>query len=63
MLVSKLDVDDVISWFGGAVGDLAGSVFLVLSVDVHFAWSLNGQAQATIACMEETGVLRNITPG
>lgn len=53
MLVSELDVDDVISWFSGAVGDLTGAVLLILSVDVHFTGSLNGQAQATIACMEK----------
>lgn len=52
MLVSKLDVDDVISRFSGAVSDLTGSVLLVLSVDVYFTGTLNGQAQATIACME-----------
>lgn len=49
MLVSKLDVDDVISWFSGAVGDLAGTILLVLSVNVHFTGSLNGKAQATVA--------------
>lgn len=54
MLVGELDVDDVISWLSGAVGDLTGAVLLVLSVDVHFTWPLNGQAQAAIACMEET---------
>lgn len=54
MLVSELDVDDVISWFSGAVGDLTGAVLLVLSVDVHFTGPLNGQAQTTIACTDET---------
>lgn len=49
MLVSKLDVDDVISWFSGAVGDLAGAILLVLSVNVHFAGAFNGEAQATVA--------------
>lgn len=53
MLVGKLYVNDVISWLSGAVGDLTGAVLLVLSVDVHFTGSLNGQAQATIACKEE----------
>lgn len=48
MLVSKLDVDDVVSWFSGAVGDLAGAVLLVLCVDVHFTGTFDGQAQATV---------------
>lgn len=43
MLVRKLDVDDVIAWLCRAVSDLAGAIFLVLSVDVHFTGSLNGQ--------------------
>lgn len=60
MLVCKLDVDDVIARFSGTVGDLAGAVFLILSVNVYFAGSLNGQAQATIAC---TGVVRNLKSG
>lgn len=53
MLVSKLDVNDVISWFGGTVGDLTGAVLLVLSVNVHFTGAFNGQAQATIACRKD----------
>lgn len=52
MLVSELNVDDVIARFSGAVGDLTGAILLVLSVDVHFTGSLNGQAQTAIACME-----------
>lgn len=48
MLVSKLDVDDVISWLGGAVCDLARAVLLVLCVDVHFAGTFDGQAQAAV---------------
>lgn len=53
MLVSKFDVDDVISRFRGAVCDLAGAIFLVFSVDVHFTGSFNGQAQATISYKAE----------
>lgn len=49
MLVSKLDVDDVIARFSGAVGHLTGAILLVFSVDVHFTGSFNGQTQATIA--------------
>lgn len=49
VLVGELDVDDVISWLGGAVCDLAGAVLLVLCVDVHFAGTFDGQAQAAVA--------------
>lgn len=59
VLVGELDVDDVISWFCGAVGDLAGAVLLVLSVDVHFAGSLDGQTQATISCIGVGVGIRN----
>lgn len=48
MLVSKFNVDDVISWLGGAIGDFAGSVLQVLCVDVHFTRTLDGQTEATI---------------
>ena len=54
MLVRKLDVDDVIARFSWAVGDLTGTVLLVLSVYVHLTGSLNGQAQTTIAYIQET---------
>lgn len=53
MLVSELDVNDVISWFRGAVGDLTGAVYLVLGVNVHFTGAFNRQAQATIACRKD----------
>lgn len=52
MLVSELDVDDVVSWLRGAVGDLTGAVLLVLCVDVYLTGPLDGQAQAAIAWME-----------
>lgn len=48
MLVSKFDVDDVISWFGGEVGDLARPIFLVLGVDVHFTGAFDRQAESSI---------------
>lgn len=60
MLISKLDVDDVTSWFCGAVGDLTGAVLLVLGVNVHFTGAFDGQAEATIACRKDTKVT---TPG
>lgn len=56
MLVSKFDVDDVISWFCGAVGDLAGAVLLILGVDVHFAGALNGKAQATVSWQQQVDI-------
>lgn len=54
MLVGELDVDDVISWFGGTVGDSAGAVVHVLTVDVHFAGTLDGQTQTTVTCGTHT---------
>lgn len=54
MLVGKLDVDDVISGFSGAVGNLTGAVLLVLCVDVHFTGPFNGEAQAAITYMDKT---------
>lgn len=48
MFVSKLDVDDVVARLGGAVGDLAGAILHVLTVNVHLAGALNGQAQPAV---------------
>lgn len=49
MFVGKLDVDDVVAGLSGAVGDLAGAVLHILTVDVHLAGTLDGQAQPTVA--------------
>lgn len=48
MLVSKLNVDDVISWLSRAIGDLAGTILQILCVDVHFTGTLNGQTETAI---------------
>lgn len=48
MFVSKLDVDDVVARLGGAVGDFAGAILHVLTVNVHLAGALNGQAQPAV---------------
>ena len=48
VLVSKLDVDDVVPRLRRAVGDLAGAVLYVLTVDVHFTGALDGQTQAPV---------------
>lgn len=48
VLVSKLDVGDVTSWFSGTVGDFTRSVFHVLTVYVHFTGTLDGQTQAPV---------------
>jgi hypothetical protein len=37
MLVGKLGGDDVNPRHGGKVGDFAGAIFQVLSLDVHLA--------------------------
>ncbi len=47
ILVGVFNVDDVSSGLGGAVGDEAGSVLVVMAFDVSLAWTLNGEAQAT----------------
>lgn len=49
VLVGKLDVDDVGARFGGAVGDFAGAILHILTVDVHLAWAFNAQPQAPVA--------------
>lgn len=43
MLISKFDVDDVVSRFSRTESDLAGSIFYVLTVYVHFTGPLNGE--------------------
>lgn len=48
VLVSKLDVGDVISWFSGTVGNFTRSVFHILTVYVHFTRTLNGQTEAPV---------------
>lgn len=48
MLVSELDVDDVTARLRGAVRHFTCAVLYILTVNVHFARPLNGQAQTTI---------------
>lgn len=50
VLLSEADGDDVVPWFGGTVGDLAGPVLHVVRLDVHLAGTLDGQSQATVSC-------------
>lgn len=50
VLVSKLDVDDIVARLCGAVGDPACAILQVLCVDVYFAGTLDGQAEPPIAC-------------
>ena len=54
VLVSELDVDDIVSRLRGAVGDPACAILQVLCVDVHLAGTLDGQAEPTIACGRDT---------
>ena len=49
MLVSKLDVHDVVSRLRGFVGNAAGSVLVVMALNVCLAGALDGQAQPAIA--------------
>ncbi len=48
MLVGKFDVDYVSSRFGWAVGNFAGSVFDIRTVNVNFAGPLDGQTETSI---------------
>lgn len=50
MLVSEFGGDDVNPRHGGEVGDLAGAIFQVLCLDVHFAGAFHGQRYAAITC-------------
>ena len=54
MLVSKLDVDDIVARLRGAVRDPACAILQVLCVDVYFAGTLDGQAEPPIACGRDT---------
>lgn len=48
VLVSKLDVDDVVPRLGGAIGDLTCSVLNVFTVDVHLTGTLDGETQTSV---------------
>lgn len=48
VLVSKLNVDDVVSRFGWTVGDFTRAVVHVLTVNVHFTGTFDGQTQTSI---------------
>lgn len=48
VLISKLDVGDVISWFSGTVGDFTCPVLHIFTVYVHFTRSLNGQTETPV---------------
>lgn len=49
MFVSKLNIDDVGAGFCRAVGDFAGTIFHILTVNVHLARTFDAQPQASIA--------------
>lgn len=48
VFICKFDVDDVISWFSGAVSHPACTVLHVLTLDVHFARTLDRQPQSSV---------------
>lgn len=50
MLISELGGDNVNPRHSGEVGDLAGTIFQVLCLDVHFAGAFHCQGYATITC-------------
>lgn len=49
VLLCEFDVDVVVSGFGGTIGHSACPVLHILTVDVYFARTLNGQRQASVA--------------
>lgn len=62
VLVSELDVDDVVSGLCGAVGDPARAILQVLCVDVHLAGALDGQAKSAVA-WKATALSQGAEPG
>lgn len=48
VLISKLDVDNVVSWFSGTVSNFTRAVLHIFTVYVHFTGSLNGQPETTV---------------
>lgn len=50
VFLCKPDGDDVVSRFGGTVGDLTGPVLHVLRLDVHLTGTFDGQSQAAVTC-------------
>ncbi len=48
MLVSKLDVDNVAARFGRLERYSAAAVFVVVTLDVSFAWAFDREAQTTV---------------
>lgn len=48
MLVGKLDVNDVVSRFSWTVGDFTCAVLHVLTVNVHFTGTLDGQTETPV---------------
>lgn len=45
VFISKLDVDDVISWLSRLVFHQASSVWVFPTFNVSFAWTLNGKTK------------------
>jgi hypothetical protein len=41
VVVGKLEVDDVVAGLSGLVGDVEGAVFVVLALDLRFAWAFD----------------------
>ena len=41
VVVGELEVDDVVAGLGRFVGDVEGAVFVVLALDLRFAWAFD----------------------
>ena len=57
MLVSKLDVDDVVARLCRAVGHLACSILHILTVDIHLAGALDGQTETPVALEGQSSLI------
>jgi len=49
MFVCKLDVDDVVAWFSGAICHFTCTIFHILTIDIHFTWTFDGQSKTSIS--------------
>ena len=47
VLVGELDNNVILSWSGGEVGDAAGTVLVVYTLDLSLGWTLNGKGKTT----------------
>ena len=49
MFISKLDIDDIVAGFCGFIRDPAGSVLVVVALNISLGRPLNGQTQTSVS--------------